>query len=233
MDPKVPQGGAPDASDQTPPAGDDLKNVKAEFNRKIGNLEETNKQLLAQLKNLTEVVKPAKAPAEPSKKVSVFDDEEAYATRIKEEAAAEIERKLEQQQAQQAKQAQVINSLVTDFPELSDGNHDLTKRAVEIFNGLEESERKSPSAYRTAVLSAASEFGMRPKSKRTSSSDDSFALGGGGGESRASKRSAGEISEGTKTFAALVGLDLDDPKNKASADRIKTKHGRKSYSKWG
>lgn len=225
MSTEVKQGTA-DGAGATQPAADEIKNVKAEFNRKIGNLEQTNAQLLAQLQQLTSKLSPPK-PATESK-VSVFDDEEAYAARIKAETAAEIRREMDARNSQQAKQATVIQSLMQDYPELQDMSHDLTKKAVELYNSLSDEEKSHPLAYKAAVRDAAAEMDIKPKSKRRTSESDDFTMSGSGSGAGRQKREP-EMKKETLQFAEAVGLNIKDPK---ILERLKARHNRKSYLTW-
>lgn len=209
-------------------APDPIVNLKAEMNRKLGNLTDTNSRLEAQLAAIAASLKPA-APATPEKKVSVFEDEEAFAQSLEARVASRLDQVLSQRDQHSA----TIAALVNDYPELADGSSELTVRAVEIFNSMSPADKASSIAYKTAVQSAALEHGVRPKSKRAKSTEnDSFSLGASSGGSEPRRAAKGQLDERTKLFAEAVGLNLDDPKNKASADRIKSNHGRKNYNKW-
>jgi hypothetical protein len=185
-------------------AEDPIKNLKAEMNRKLEN---TNAQLQALLAAINTQNKPA--PSEPAKKVSVFEDEEAYAARVVAEAEARIEKKLAKEREQQTKQAQTINQLVMEFPELAQQDHSLTKRAVEIYNSLSDDEKNSPIAYKAAVKEAALELDIKPKAKRSQQrkEDDSFSLGG---SSQGSKRPApaSEVDKVRESLAEAFGIKL-------------------------
>lgn len=212
-------------NESTPPAEDPIKNLKAEMNRKLEN---TNAQLQALLAAINTQNKPAAAPEVAAKKVSVFDDEDAYAARIKAETAAEIKREFAIQQAQQTKQAQTINQLVADFPELTQQDHALTKRAVEIYNSLSDDEKQSPIAYKAAVKEAALELDLKPKSKRQASSkeNDTFALGG---NTAGTKRPAptSEVDKVRESLAEAFGLKVT-PELK---ERLK-QHAKKDFKRF-
>ena len=199
--------GAPDsASQNTQQADDPIKNLKSEFNRKLGNLEESNRKLMEQLSAL---VNPKPKAPEPSKLDDVWYQSPAEAARIiKEETRAEIRKELDAERQLQTKQAQVINSLVAEFPELSQQDHDLTKRAVEIYNSLPDDEKQSPIAYKAAVKEAALELDIKPKAKRqTKKEDDSFSFGSGGGSSRRPS-SDSEIDKVRESLAEKFGLKM-------------------------
>lgn len=225
-----------DQGSSAPEGGESLTNVKAEFSRKLSNieakyssLEQTNAQLLATLQAMS----APKQQAQPNSKIEDvwFDKPQEAAARIKQEAKAELMQELRAEGDRTAKQNATLAQLVSDFPELSDGNHELTKRAVEIYSGLSAEDKTSPIAYRAAVKEAALEMGVMPKSKR--SQDDDFTISGQGSSTTRSERSPSRQKSGidaaTEEFARLIGVNIDDPKVK---ERIKSKHNRRSYGKW-
>lgn len=217
--------------------GDNITNVKAEFNRKLGNfenkiasLESTNAQLLAAVQAMA---KPS-APAQPNKKIEDvwFDKPQEAAESIVSEAEKRIMTKIDNRNSQLAKQNATLSQLVSDFPELSDGSHDLTKKAVEIYSGMSEDEKTSPLAYKAAVKEAALELGIMPKAKRKETYEEDFSIGGSGSSqyrSESNRQRRGEVDSATAEFARLVGVNIDDPKVK---ERIKSKHSRRSYNNW-
>lgn len=216
--------------------GESLTNVKAEFSRKLSNIEakyaaveSTNAQLMATLKSMAE---PKSAPVAQSKLEDVwFDKPNEAASRIKQEAKAEVMQEINAQNSRIAKQNDTLSQLVAEFPELSDGNHDLTKKAVEIYANMSSEDKTSPLAYKAAVREAASDLSIMPKSKRKYEDDD-YSISGGGSSSVRSERprsDRGGIDKATEEFARLVGVDIDDPKVK---ERIKSKHNRRTYNKW-
>jgi hypothetical protein len=226
----------PNDNDQTPPesAPDQIANLKAEMNRKLDNtnaqFQQTNNQLQALLAQMQASAKPAPAP---TKKVSVFDDEEAFTSRLRAEAAAEAETRINASMARnqelQVKQAQRINALVQEFPELSDSSHSFTKRAVEIFDAMPEDERQSSLAYRAAVKEAALEMGVKPRSKRSADELDAFVSPSGrASDSGRSKKKAG-LSDGVMLAAELLGLDIKNPEVKK---RLESSAERENWTKF-
>jgi len=206
----TPAGGESKPAAPAAPAVDEIKNLKAEYSRKMSNLEE-------QLKKTNELLQARIAPKAPSvEKEKIADvwysDPEKAAALIQEQTAAQLEAKLAAQQAQQAKYSQTINQLYNEYPELQQEEGTLTKRAAEIYKGLTDEERAHPLAMRMAVKDAASELGIKPRSKR-GEDDDSFALGGGrGGEGRKKKDRDGDLDPATLGFAKVMGLNVSDPK---------------------
>jgi hypothetical protein len=207
---------------------EEIKNLKSEFNRKIDNLAETNKQLLNQLNNMAKTLVPPKKPETPqaAKKVSVYEDEEAYARSIKEETKAELREEIQRANQLSSKQQTTIASLVKDFPELNDGESDLAKKAIEIFNAMPEDERNSPVAYKAAVKEAALDLDIKPKSKRkpVDSDDEAFTLSSS--SRRDNPRDGGQkkVDRRTALFAEALGVDV-----KKVESRI---NKRKSFTSW-
>jgi hypothetical protein len=220
-----------------PGATDPIKNVKAEFDRKMGNfegklssLEQTNAALLSQLKAMAPI--PTKTEKkEPKLKDIWYDDPEAAAKAIKEEAKAELRKEFQGANQQQQRQTATLNSLVTDFPELQDTSHEFTKRAVELYTALPEEEKGSPAAYKAAVREAALEMGVKPMSKRDDNYVDQFTGISGGSSTanrpRQNKRSA-QLDPATLSFAEAVGLDITDTKVK---DRL-LKHAQRDFRRY-
>lgn len=227
MSTEVKNQGAEGGAQSAAPA-DEIKNLKSEMNRKIDNLSKTNEQLLAQLNNMAKSFQPPKKPETPqqNKKASVFEDEDAFANSIKEQAKAELREEINKANQLTSKQQQTIATLVKDFPELNDGDSDLAKRAIEIFNSMPEDERVSPVAYKAAVKEAALDLDIRPKSKRKSSegeSDDSFTLGSRSSE-RPRESGPKKVDRRTALFAEALGVDV-----KKVEQRIQK---RKSFTSW-
>lgn len=218
-DEQKPNSGTPAAA----PAADPLKNMKAEFDRKIANLEATNRKMLDQV-----IAMQAKAaPAQPQAKdveTAWFDNPRQAAEIIKEE--------IRQEQVAAARTNNTIAKLVEEFPELRDEEADLTKRAVQIYEGFSPSDKSSPLAYRTAVREAAQELGVQPVSKRkvTDESDEEFSLSGSGSvRSQAGGRRRDSLDPKTVEFARLMGLDVDKTEVK---ERLKS-HQKRSWKNYG
>lgn len=200
---------------------DEIKNLKAEMNRKMSNLEATNAQLLEQLKTFAKPAAPA--PASVAKKVSVFDDEDQFAESVVSAAEERISKKLAAQQEAQAKHQQVIGGLMNEFPELGNNESELTKKANEIYASMSDEDKSHRLAIDSAVRRAALETGLKPKSKRTSDESESFSLGSGG-SGGSSRRNSDAVNPLTEQFAKLMGVDPEKAKARAKA--------RKNYNNW-
>ena len=197
-------------------------NFKAEVGRKFDNLtskvEEQAKRNEAMLQQLASMVAPQKSePQSDDIEDLVYSDPKEYARRIKEEAKSEVLREVEASRQTEAQKTQVLSNLISTYPELSDSNSEMTKKATAIYESLSEADKKSPLAYEVVVARAASELGVVPASKRKAANADSFSLqGGSSGSSR--RTSAKEIPDGTAQLAELMGLNLQDKK---TAERLK------------
>lgn len=198
---------------------DPISNLKSEFNRKFDNLNgtvsqlaEANKALMAQLQTAFQPQQQqTRQDGDEIKKVW-YDDPSKAAQIIEERTAQKIRKEYQEQQKVQAKTNQVLNQLVYDYPELQNDATDLSKKAVQIYMGLDDEEKKSPVAYKYAVKEAAETLGIKPRSKRTD--DDSFSVSSGSSAqpAKASKSQKGKLAAETVAFAKLVGLNTDDPK---------------------
>lgn len=187
-----------------------LINLKSEMNRKIDSL------------------KPAAPPAEPPRPLNeVFYENPDLAMDTMEKT---IEARITSRFEEREQSRNLAAKLYSDYPELEDANNPLTQRANEIFESLSPGEKKDPRALKTAVLEAATEFGLAPKPKRKSvqsSDSDNFSLGSKGNSKPRGKKE--EVSDNMLQTAALMGLDVKDPK---VIERLQSRTKR-SYGKFG
>jgi hypothetical protein len=214
-------------------ANDPIKNVKAEFERKLGNVD----QQMAAIKQSTDTLlnfvrsQQAAKPAAPAVKLEDvwLDNHEAAAAIVVDRATQAIEQKLNQREANNTRTATTIQKLVSEFPELSSSDHELTMKANEVYNSMSEDEKTSPVAYKAAVNAAALDLGYMPKAKRTEEYEEAFALRGGNSATRNTRRGREpSLAQETLDFAALVGLDTDSKEVKESLKARSTR----DYGKW-
>ncbi len=202
-------------------APDEIKNLKAEMNRKLDN---TTAQLAAVLERLNKTAAPAPAAAPKVTAPSVFDDEEGFANSIVEKATSAITRSISQQQEDQAKTNAVIQAIYREYPETADETGPLMVRAKEIYAAMSVEERASAASMRASVAEAAAEQGIKPKSKRATS-DDSFSVGASGQGRREQRGREADLDPATIAFAKAMGKDVTDPKYieklKAAAKRTR------------
>jgi hypothetical protein len=217
MSTEVKEGSA--GADSSKPTPDPIKNLKAEMDRKLSNLEASNAKLIAALEAMN---KPAPQAEPKQKKISdvIFDNPDEAVDLIEKRITKSVDDRLSQREAASQKQTKVLTSLVADYPELGIQGSDLHTRAVELFEAMEAEEKTHPVAYKTAVAQAASELGYRPKAKR-SADDDSFSMGSGGG-GRPPRDKKEKEDPNVEAIASLLGVDMANVK----------KRQRKNYGKW-
>lgn len=221
----------------------EIKNMKAEVNRKLSSYEQKLAEVAqgqAQLlEQLSKMATPAK-PTEPTKTLedAWYDSPAQAANMIKQD----MRREFNDEMNIRNEQTNVISKLVADFPELSDPAHDLTKRAVEIYSRLSPQEKSSPTSYKTAVMEAALETGVKPKSKRPADDYDnedvniSSSSYSDHGARRGKKGKKENLDPRTVEFANLISsrldnpeiLNIDDPK---VVERLKD-HNSRSWTKY-
>lgn len=209
----------------TPPkdGGEDrVHNLKMEMDRKLGNAEaqmkklaDTNAALLKQIESLR-----APAPVAPKEKPIedlIYDDPRQAVEKITQTVRTTLKKELDAEQLQQRKQTQTINELYSEFPEFADSNHDLTKKALEVYGKMDDAEKADPKALKLAAYQAAVELDVKPKSRR--GDDDSFSFGStpSGGRPR---RDSSKLDPKVADFARLMGVNIDDPK---VAERMKAR----------
>lgn len=209
------------------PKDDPIKNLKSEFSRKQENVMSE----LAELKNL---IMQSKAPVQQQQnqkaKPDPVIDPEGYEQYIMERATAQIDSKISSQNQRQ----QQLSTLVQQFPELQDGNSELTKKAVDYYNKLSPEEKMSPNAYKYAVQDAALDIGVVPMSKRKqfSEEDESFTGSSSNNTKRPSQKNKSQADDkldpATLAFAQAIGKDINDPKYLES---LKKSASRKNWSK--
>lgn len=218
---------------------DPIKNLKSEIDRKLGNTEASiaelhkqNQALIDQISKMAQSAtasKPVSKESEVSLSDLIYDDPEKAIAIIEQRTEERIRKSLNEDKQAQYKTTEVLNKLVSEFPELGDTNTDLYKKAIEIYNSMDAEDKTSPSAYKSAVYAAAVDVGVKPKSKRTSDDSQDFTLGSGGTGSSKSAKKSSKVENGILESAKLMGLNVDDPK---VVERLKSRSERKNWLKY-
>lgn len=194
-----------------------IKNLQAEMNRKTSNLDSKLEQINQQLQQLSLLgnnVQPSNNNT--NQRPDFLTDPEGYERYIEQKFEAKLNDRMSAQQRQQSE----IASLVSNFPELSDGSSELSQAAIKAYNNLSQQEKGMPGAYKLAVQGAALDLGILPKSKRNANqgksisneSDDLGARGNSEAGARQDNRKKQKIEDSTLSFAQLLGKDINDPK---------------------
>lgn len=213
---------------------DQIKQVKSEFDRKLGNYDSRLSEMQQQNEKILQALdKVAAPPPQATKKDTshedlsdvMYSDPERYhkimEQRADERADKRLDKKLAERDSIAKRQTDVLARIVNDYPEVNDPSNPLTAKTVEILNKMSAEDKQNPTNYRIAVLEAAAELGVAPKYKRKKSDDDDFVLSGEGaaGGSRKPKKKSG-VNDATLDFARVMGLDTSDPK---VVERIKSR----------
>lgn len=226
---------------------DPIKNLKAEFNRKLDHQSKQMTDLMAAnvrlSTQLSQIAKPAATQAQHEEDDEEFDAydpksvKKAIDKAVNKQVGAKADEFMEQQRRQSA-----LQELGVDYPELGDGNSDLSKLAVQVFETLNPNLRASAEGYKLAVREAAAKLGVMPMNKRNrndrqddDSVDEEFTSlpgrsGAAGSSNRASKKKETELDPDTLASAQLMGLDTSDPKVVA---RLKKHAQRKNWGRYG
>jgi hypothetical protein len=199
-----------------PPVEDPVKQVKEEFNRKLGNV---NESLQAIMQKLEAASKPAARETEEADiSELLYQNPRAYTAEIErraiEKASAAVESRVEARMSNQQAVTNVIAELGQKFPELADQESPAFKTAVEKFNALPKIEQGKASAIRLALLESVAEHGLIAASKRKTSQNDDFSLSGQRSQSgkRPGNDPSRDIDSKTLEIARLMGLDTSDKK---------------------
>lgn len=237
-DPKDATGGVPPTEGgESKPT--EITNLKAEFNRKLSNLEEQNarlEQLIKMSLSSGSSPKTVHTPnVEPDAKLSdlIYTDPEKAAAIIQNKALESANNMVNQRMADKTAREQVAFQLVQEYPELNDQSSELYQETVKAYNKLSDTERLSPNSYKLAAREAAAVLGVLPNSKRQTSDNDNYSMkgsgsaGAGGRQPRGSRKS--DIDPMTLEFSRLLGRDTSDPK---VIDGLKKATERNAWNKY-
>jgi hypothetical protein len=221
--PEAPEG----SSSQENQSVDPLKQLHAEMTRKMRNsdskidsLMSANQQLSEQLSAALNRLAPSAPVQEEEDLSAVVYDPQKYAKTLAKKVTEEVSRNVNQTQAIQAQKNQVLNTLVQEYQELAQQDSEFSRAAIAVYNSLSEQEKASPNSYRLAAREAAANLGVLPVSKRGNRDSEDFVIPGNRTQSSGARRKASqqdqEIDQRTLAWAEVLGLDVNNPKTKAS-----------------
>lgn len=215
-------------------------NLKAELDRKLGNtetqldeLKKVNEQLLTQISTINQSQQQqatkVQATEESDLKDLIYDNPQKYAEIIEKRAEDKVMAKVDARNVAQQKQAGVLAKLTASYPEISDPNNDLTKKAVAIYSTMPPEEQVNPLAYQVAVGEAAAELSVKPFAKREKKDQDSFSMAPGPGSNARSRQTEQFNDEAMFKVAEMFGMDTKDEKVQ---ERLKKRATRKTWNKY-
>jgi hypothetical protein len=218
-----------EGKDSTSIPNERFQNFQKEMDRKLSN---TNKQIEALLQSQNQLLQQfaPKKQEESSEVDSVgqllySDPDKAlklHAKKVKEETIKEVTQTMEQQ----AKTQQVIQGLVSEYPDLQDLSTPLAKKTLEIYESLPDSDKNSSMSYKLAVKEAAESLDILPKSKRKQDNDD-FSLSSGG--YNRGEKGAPRLDPRSIEFAKAMGVNIED---KEVAKRV-AGYAKRDFSRYG
>lgn len=176
-----------------------IKNLKAEQDRKLSNIEQSIQNSLANLPHLIQQQVSSMAPRVPEQSASAVDpyeDPQGYQQQLLEQVAKIVDNKVNGA-IQHYEQSTVEKSqLYTEFPELTDQSHPMTQAVIQRYQSLSPEQRKDGDQHlKSIVYQVASERGIRPKQYRDSGSED-FSLSSKSGESTVAPKKEPSKHEG-------------------------------------
>ena len=137
-----------------------------------------------------------------------------YKKKIREEIAAD----LKADQAKQLETQATLANLIQEYPEANQQDSDMYKKFIAEHKKLNKSLQDTSEGYELAAIRAANSLGVLPMSKRSKPVDDGFTVSSGGNPRR-SKDKNGKVTDKMDTIGRLMGLDMDDPKQKERLEK--------------
>lgn len=208
----------------TPAPTDDVKNLKAEFNRKLDNVSELIKSLNDQVQAAVKTqVSNAPAPAN-DKDLSdrLYEEPDAVFNEFGQRIVQQVTEKFTSHRQRE----QELGRLFQDYPELaSDG--ELTQAVNAMLPQGKKLDEIPIEHIKSAVYQAAAYQGLKPKGKRTVQTPDDVDLGGKGGSSLNTKKDKTELSE-----AQMAWLELTGGASKERVERVKEIAKRRRFGRY-
>jgi len=230
--------------------GEKDKNLKAEMDRKFDNIQKQNQEIADQSKQTNQQIqsvldslsamnqKPKPAPSVSELADLEYTDPDRYAEIKANEREDKFEKRMMDNLDKREERGQTMGRLVADFPELSDTNSKLTKRAIEIHNTLGNELKETGAGYELAVTRAAREIGTVEMSRRGEKDDGTgsedlgeFMSDADRGERDKNKDKSSELHSKTEAFL----LEIEKRTNKKiNRDNVKNhvKNRKGTWGKW-
>jgi hypothetical protein len=202
---------------QSDGAQDPVKNIKAEFERKLGNVTEQLRAQSEMLQRTLEQMQAAKnTPAAAEEEIDPIVNPVAYKQAIKEEAKREMRSEIQLSQATQNEVARIQGM----YPEFGENGSEAAKMALDKFKSLPSHLKGTPEGAKLVLMETAAEMGLIPASRRRKSeAEDDYTVGGGSsGTNRPQRQQATKLDNKTLAFAELIGLDINNPETRKSLE---------------
>lgn len=222
-------------SETDTPDVDPVSNMKAEFDRKLGNIQSQSQSQLEAIQNQLAALNAAVAPRQEAQEPdwqSLEFDPKAAAEAIEQRIEAKMSRRQEEASQAQAAVNSTLGQLLVDFPELGVPSDPMYQQTSIKIGQL---KQQSPEAIKAAVYETAMELGVVPHSRRKKSGgsdSDAFSMGSSGSTREVEKRSPKsdvEVSEATKAWSQLLGRDINSESYKAGIQKAAS---RKNWTRY-
>jgi hypothetical protein len=225
----------PPEENQSTPV-DQTQNLKAEFDRKLANIQQqlaaSQEQLLSMLQAAIPT-QPTQSQTQESYDLFDADGQKKLLTDVDRLVESKIENAVRQYEDRTIQQHQIYS----EYPELQDPNNVFTQEVTQRYQGLSQSQKKDPMHFQTILYQTAAKHGLQPKQFRKSPQEtEDFSLSGGKGErvSTPKKPKSGEVSPETMAWVEVLkesGAPID-PENEAQMAKLAELAQRKSWNKF-
>lgn len=201
------------------------KQILGETNRKLSATDQKLDAINQAIENLTRQNENYYNQHQPQNQAQEeapdFWDDPQKAVQKMIDAKAEVYSEQQQQAIkQQQENAKYLKKLETLYPELKDTNSELYQKVEQNLATLPDHDKSNKFALREVVEDTALEMNIVPSSRRKERKEaheqkDTFMLGsddGSGGSRTPRNDGNAEISDKERQVAALLGLNVNDPK---------------------
>lgn len=212
MSEAIDAGDGSSSQEETVQAVDPIKNIKAEFARKSGNMEAQLASTQAQLDALMQQLQTQSASAKPSKpaKDLLYDNPEEFIAQTVAHATAQADAAVTRRMSESARLNNAVAEVQARYAEFGQAGSEASALALQKAAKLPASIRGTAEGAKQAMLEAAMELELVPVSKKKAqaASNDDFVAGSSQTGGKAPARSKKENLE--REFARLLGADLND-----------------------
>ena len=221
---------------QSPDYAEAIKNLKAEQDRKLSNLEQSIQNSLATLPHLIQQQVAAAAPQPKQEAVDPYEDPKAFQDQLLAQVASVVDNKISGAIQTYENRTVEKSQLYSDFPELSDQRHPMTQAVIQRYQALTPEQKKdADQQLKSIVYQVASEQGIKPQQFRESQTDD-FSLSGNRGEKHVAPKKEPDklegVEEGSVTWAEILhkaGAPIDLSKEE-DAQKLQKYAQRKNWT---
>lgn len=230
----------PTIGSEQEPQADPYQNLKAEYDRKLSNLQSQFDQSHQQLVNLIQTqwaqaqtqYKPDTSASDDPIDLYDSDGQKKFLGNIDKIVSDRISQGIRQYEDRTIKQHQIYQ----DFPELQDPNSKFTQTVSSMYAALTPEQKQDDNHFQTIIYQVAAQQGLKPKRFRDSDTDD-FTLGARRGEKNVAPKKDPESQDGIDR-GSLAWMEVlqragapVDPKDKAQLEKLREFSKRKQWTK--